>query len=163
MIGLYSHKKIKCLISLSHGEGWGLPLFEAAYTGLPIISTNWSGQCDFLNMPTKQRKKGAKKKTVTVNKAMFCEVEYTLGPIPPSAVWDGVLQADSMWSYPSEDSYKKALSDVYNDYQKHQDVAKNLKTWVKKEFEADKQYDAFANAVFPKEENKEEESVVSFD
>ena len=67
-----------------------------------------------------------------------------------------------MWCYPSEASYKKALSNVYSDYEKYQEVAKDLKTWVKKEFEADKQYDAFANAVSPKEENKEE-SVVSFD
>ena len=63
MIGLYSHPKIKSLVSISHGEGWGLPLFEASYTGLPIVTTNWSGQCDFLNMPEKRRKKGSKKKT----------------------------------------------------------------------------------------------------
>ena len=41
-------------------------------------------------------------------------------------------------------------------------MAKKLKTWVRKEFEAEKQYDAFANAVLPAEEKKEE-SIVSFD
>jgi len=162
MIGLYSHPKVKCLVSLSHGEGWGLPLFEASYSGLPIITTNWSGQCDFLNVSSKQRKKGAKKKTETVLKPMFCEVDYTLGPIPESAVWDGVLQADSMWCYPDENSYKKALLNVYKDYEKHQDAAKKLKAWVKKEFEAEKQYSAFANAVLPYDE-KQETHVVSFD
>jgi len=147
MIGLYSHPKIKCLISLSHGEGWGLPLFEASYTGLPIITTNWSGQCDFLNVPTKQRKKGSKTKTKTVNKAMFGEVNYTLGQIQKEAVWDGVLQEDSMWCYPDQKSFLNVLGDVHENYKKYEDMAKKLKTWVRKEFEAEKQYDAFANAV----------------
>jgi glycosyltransferase involved in cell wall biosynthesis len=162
MIGLYQHPAIKCLISLSHGEGFGLPLFEAAYSGLPILTTNWSGQCDFLNMPVKVRKKGSKKKTETSMKPMFAEVSYTIGPIQKEAVWDGVLQADSMWSYPEENSYKKALSNVHEEYDKYKDMAEKLKTWVKKEFESDKQHDAFANAVLPTEE-KQEESVVSFD
>ncbi len=41
-------------------------------------------------------------------------------------------------------------------------LADKLKDWVKKEFEENKQYDAFANAVLPAEE-KQEESVVNFD
>jgi len=162
MVGLYNHKDIKCLISLSHGEGYGLPIFEAAYNGLPVVTTNWSGQCDFLNVPTRQRKKGSKKKTSSVMKPMIGDVEYTLGRIQQEAVWDGVLQADSMWCYPEEGSYKKVLSDVHKDYDKYKDMAKKLKTWVKKEFEAEKQYSAFANAVLPREGQKEE-SVVSFD
>ena len=159
---LYKNKKIKALVSLSHGEGFGLPLFEAAYSGLPVITSNWSGHADFLNMPVKQRKKGSKKKTETVVKPMFGDVEYTLGPIQPEAVWDGVLQADSMWCYPEENSYKKTLTDMYENYDDFKGMAKKLKTWVRKEFEEQKQYDAFANAVMPAEEKKEE-SVVSFD
>ena len=31
------------------GEGWGLPLIEAAAAGLPIITTMWSGNTEFLN------------------------------------------------------------------------------------------------------------------
>ena len=162
MIGLYSHPKIKCLISLSHGEGWGLPLYEASYTGLPIITTNWSGQCDFLNMPVKQRKKGTKNKTEKVMKPMIGEVEYSLAPVQKEAVWDGVIQADSMWCYADKDSYHNILQDVVENYDKYKDIANKLKTWVKKEFEADKQYDAFANVVLPAGETKEE-PVVSFD
>ena len=162
MNSLYNDPKIKSLISISHGEGYGLPLFEAAYSGLPVVTSNWSGHVDFLNMPVKQRKKGSKKKTETVVKPMFGDVEYTLGPIQPEAVWDGVLQADSMWCYPEENSYKKTLTDMYENYDDFKGMAKKLKTWVRKEFEEQKQYDAFANAVMPAEEKKEE-SVVSFD
>ena len=162
MIGLYSHPKIKALVSISHGEGYGLPLFEAAYTGLPVVTTNWSGHCDFLNIPDKRRKKGSKKKTETFMKPMFGSVEYTLGPIQKEAVWEGVLQADSMWCYADKDSYQAVLGDIVGNYSKYEEMSSKLKEWVRKEFEAEKQYDAFANAVLPASE-KQEESVVSFD
>ena len=42
-------------------------------------------------------------------------------------------------------------------------MAKKLKTWIKKEFDEDKQYEAFANAVIPVETQKEEEPVISFE
>jgi glycosyltransferase involved in cell wall biosynthesis len=163
MIGLYSHEKVKALVSISHGEGYGLPLFEAAYTGLPVVTTNWSGHVDFLNMPEKRRKKGSKKKTEVVMRPMFGDVEYTLGPIQKEAVWDGVLQADSMWCYADQQSYQRVLTDVAENYSKYEEKASKLKEWVREEFEADKQYDAFANAVLPAEEEKAEEPVVSFD
>ena len=161
MIGLYSHSKIKALISLSHGEGYGLPLFEAAYTGLPIVTTNWSGHVDFLNMPEKRRKKGSKKKSETYIKPMFGNVEYSLGPVAKEAVWDGVIQADSMWCYADQKSYQSVIGNVYSDYQKYVDMANKLKSWVCQEFEDQKQYDAFANAVSLEESRKEE--VVSFE
>ena len=56
MAGIYSHPKIKCLISTTHGEGYGLPLFEAAASGLPIICSGWSGQRDFLYVSNKKSK-----------------------------------------------------------------------------------------------------------
>ena len=62
MANLYAHPKIKAYVSLTHGEGYGLPLFEAAYHGIPIIAPDWSGHLDFLYMPVKcticQKKKG---------------------------------------------------------------------------------------------------------
>ena len=166
MIGLYSHPKVKCLISLTHGEGWGLPLFEASYTGLPILTTNWSGQTDFLNAPVKVRKKGKKNKYETIMKPHFAEVDYTLAQIQKEAVWDGVLQADSMWCYAEEESYKRALNSVYKDYDKYKDLAKKLKAHVRKQFEQEKQLDKFAREFMPSAfENKSEEEqrlVVNF-
>ena len=38
MVSLYKHKKIKAFINITHGEGFGLPLFEAAQAALPIIT-----------------------------------------------------------------------------------------------------------------------------
>ena len=57
MHSLYLDEKIHALVTLTHGEGFGLPIFEAAYCGLPVVATDWSGHCDFLYKPTKQKTK----------------------------------------------------------------------------------------------------------
>ena len=48
MHSLYNNERIDAFVSLPHGEGFGLPLFEAAYSGLPVVTVGWSGQLDFL-------------------------------------------------------------------------------------------------------------------
>ena len=46
---LYNHPKIKCMVTITKGEGFGRPLLEFTMTGKPVISSNWSGQKDFLD------------------------------------------------------------------------------------------------------------------
>ena len=46
---LNNDPKIKAFISFTKGEGYGRPLAEAAITGKPLITTNWSGHTDFLH------------------------------------------------------------------------------------------------------------------
>ena len=46
---LYNHRKVKSMISLTKGEGFGRPLLEFSLTNKPIITTNWSGHIDYLN------------------------------------------------------------------------------------------------------------------
>lgn len=46
---VYTHNKIKAMISLTKGEGFGRPLLEFSFTKKPIIATNWSGHTDFLD------------------------------------------------------------------------------------------------------------------
>ena len=48
MADLYNHPKVKAMISLTKGEGWGRPLLEFSVTGKPIIATNYSGHIDYL-------------------------------------------------------------------------------------------------------------------
>ena len=97
---LYTHPKIKALVSLAHGEGFGLPIFEAAYSGMPTIVPGWSGQLDFLV----DHEKG---------KSMFYNIEYDLHPVQPEVVWDGVLIKESMWAYPREHSAKQQMRRCY--------------------------------------------------
>ena len=143
MHALYQSKSINSLISLTHGEGFGLPIFEAAYCGLPVLATDWSGHLDFLYKPTKD-KKGKKR-----NKAHFSRVDYDIKPIPPHAVWDGVLQQDSMWAYPQQGSYKMKLREVYKDYSRFKSQAKKLRTWILKEFSEQKQLEKMATSLLP--------------
>jgi glycosyltransferase involved in cell wall biosynthesis len=151
MTGLYQHDKIKCLVSLTHGEGFGLPLFEAASNGVPIIAPNWSGHVDFLYAPKKKTKKG---KTKFENTACFAKVDYDLRQIQPEVVWDGVLHRESSWCYPKEDSYRKQLRNMRDNYNRFVNLAKILQAHVQREFTTDKQYGAFADAVFEDELSK---------
>lgn len=49
---LYNHDKVKAMVSFAKGEGFGRPLLEFTTTDKPIITSNWSGQLDFLNADT---------------------------------------------------------------------------------------------------------------
>ena len=50
MNDLYNHDKIKSMISITKGEGFGRPLLEFTMSGKPVIASNWSGHKDFLSM-----------------------------------------------------------------------------------------------------------------
>lgn len=47
---LYNHPRIKSMVTLTKGEGFGRPLLEFTMTGKPVIASNWSGHKDFLPM-----------------------------------------------------------------------------------------------------------------
>lgn len=48
MNDIYNHNKVKAMVSLTKGEGFGRPLLEFSLTNKPIITTNWSGHIDYL-------------------------------------------------------------------------------------------------------------------
>jgi glycosyltransferase involved in cell wall biosynthesis len=50
MNDLYNHDKVKAMVSITKGEGFGRPLLEFTMTGKPVIASNWSGHRDFLPM-----------------------------------------------------------------------------------------------------------------
>jgi glycosyltransferase involved in cell wall biosynthesis len=128
MSALYTHPKIKALVSLSHGEGFGLPLFEAAGYGLPVITTEWSGHTDFMYCENKEGK----------IKPHFARVDFTLQPVQPEAVWDGVIQKDAMWAFPIANSAKTQMRAVYKDHDRYRGQAKRLAVHIEKEFATDK-------------------------
>ena len=145
MTSLYKHPKIKAAVTLTHGEGFGLPLFEAAYHGIPVIAPAWSGHCDFLYIPSEELK--TKKKRRNRKTAMFAKVDYELKNVQKQAVWKGVIEESSKWCFPKKESYKMVLGDVYNNYEKHKMKAQKLKKYILEHFKEEDMYDNFVDSI----------------
>ena len=138
MVGLYTHSKIKCLISTTHGEGFGLPFFEAASSGLPVIAPDWSGHMDFMSVTDKRNGK---------QNPLFSTVDYTLQNVQQEADWDGVIQADSQWAFPEESSFKRRLREIRKDYDVAKKTANKLKKHVRNNFTEEGQFAQFVEAI----------------
>jgi len=147
MTSLYRHKDIKAIISASHGEGFGLPLFEAAINGLPVVAPSWSGHTDFLTAPVKSGGKVKKTKM----KELYAKVDYTIQPIQGEAVWKDILVKDSMWCYPKERSFKNQLRNVFKNHGMYKSWAKKLQKYIVSEYEQEKMLDKMSHSLLGEE------------
>ena len=145
MTGLYRHEKIKGMINIAHGEGFGLPLFEAAREGLPITTIGWSGQLDFLQHEGKN---------------YFNKVDHTIEPVQKEAVWPGVIEADSMWANADQGSYKMALRKAYKKHDKMLKLAETAQDIVDSKFRDEVLFENFINAIYEKEEELDDEVIL---
>ena len=139
MHAVYKHPQIKGLVTLTHGEGYGLPLFEAAYCGLPVVAPAWSGHMDFLMAPSNSKK-------TDKLRPHFLKVDYTLGEVPEGVLWEGVIQRGSQWAEAHEASYKKQLRDLKKNHSRHQGTANRLQKHILKNFTPEKMYSEFCEA-----------------
>lgn len=137
---LYNHPKIKAIVSTSHGEGFGLPLFEAACNALPVIAPKWSGHVDFLMAPVKEDGK-------VKLKNHFTTIDFDLAPVKKEAVWEGVIQADSQWCYVKEHSVRESMRNVFKNHGTALSKAKKLQEHVLEEFEQNKQKNKFVESI----------------
>ena len=135
---LYTDPSVKAFISLTRGEGFGLPLLESAASGLPVITTNWSGHLDFL-----QKKK-------------FIPIHYRLVEIPQSKIDNRIFVEGAKWAEPIENDFKKKVKKFRNNYEIPGEWAKSLMVSVRQNFSQQKiceDYNDVINAkVSPKSE-----------
>ena len=116
---LYNHPKVKTMINLTKGEGFGRPLLEFSLVKKPIITSNWSGHVDFLSEE-------------------FCSLlSGTLTPIHPSTQ-NQFLFKESKWFSVDHGQVGHYLKDMFENYKNYTDGAKRQAYKSKTEFSFEK-------------------------
>ena len=116
---LYNHPKVKGMISLTKGEGYGRPLAEFCLSKKPLIASGWSGHMDFLDPE------------------FTFMVGGTLTPTHPSAQSQGLILPNALWFTADAGAAAKALEDVYQNYKKYEEKGKRQGYKIKSEFSYD--------------------------
>ena len=116
---LYNHPKVKAMVSLTKGEGFGRPLLEFSLTGKPIIVSGWSGHTDFLHS-----------NNVTL-------IPGELEKVHKSAANNWLIE-DAEWFKPSTPHVGQAFVDVFKKYSTYSKKSSKQKTYAKNNFSWDK-------------------------
>ena len=119
MSQLYNHPKVKAMVSLTKGEGFGRPLLEFSLVKKPIIVSGWSGHMDFMD------------------KDLAVLLGGQLTSVHPSAA-NQYLIKESQWFSPDPVHIGHYLKDVYENYKNYTINAKKLGTKNKNEFSREK-------------------------
>ena len=141
---LYKDPNINVFVTTTHGEGYGLPIFEAAYSGMPVVATDWSAHLDFLSAPYKESGKVKEKK-------LFSKVAYNMGEIPKSAVWKDILVEGSKWAYPVEKSFKEQIRKTYKNYGMYKKWSESLQKHILENYEESMVYEKMYLSLIPEE------------
>lgn len=130
MNDLYNHPKIKTMISLTKGEGFGRPLLEFTMTGKPIIASNWSGHKDFL----------------PIDKSVM--VGGKLTEVDDSAI-DQFIIKGSKWFTANYSEVAEIIKLVKNDYSNFKIKSLSLKEENMVNFSLEKMKDKFKDIIQP--------------
>lgn len=117
---IYNHPKVKAMVSLTKGEGFGRPLLEFSLTKKPILATNWSGHIDFLNSEF----------TSLIN--------GELKNVDDSAVVKDMILKESQWFTPNPGEIGHYLKDIFKNYKKYAELGKRQAHFSKTNFSWDK-------------------------
>ena len=130
MNSLYNHPKIKSMVSITKGEGFGRPLLEFTMTGKPVIASNWSGHKDFLSVE---------------NSVL---VGGQLQEVHESAI-DTFIIKGSKWFTANYNEVAQILNMVHNDYNSFLIKSQKLKEENKNKFSLEKMKDKFQEILKP--------------
>ena len=149
MSALYQREDIHAYVTTTHGEGFGLPIFEAVCNGIPVLAPDFSGHVDFLYANVKERKKvKGTLKTVETRKPLFCKIPHALKPVDKDAVWKGVLEEGSLWAYCETGAVGTAMQKVQKNYGMYKKWANELRDHVLEGFSEEKMYKRFNDLLF---------------
>jgi len=109
---LNNDNKVKAFVSFTKGEGYGRPLAEAAITGKPVITTNWSGHTDFLH-PDYNILIGGELKNIHESAA------------------NQFLLKESQWFNINTDIATRAMKDVFKHYKKYWENSRKQTQYLK--------------------------------
>lgn len=129
MNSLYKDDRVKAYITTTHGEGYGLPIFEAAYSGLPVVAPNWSGHLDFLKAPVTNEKSGK-----TKIKSLFLKTRCLVKEVAKEAVMPEIIIEGSRWAYVDDDHFKKNLRSALSGNALYKKEAKLLQEHLNTEY-----------------------------
>ena len=127
---LYNHPKVKAMVSLTKGEGFGRPLLEFTMTGKPVIASNWSGHKDFLPM----------------DKAIMIGGKLT--EVDDSAI-DNFIIKGSKWFTANYNEFAEVLKLVQKDYDKFLLKSEILREDNLNKFTLNKMKDRFQEIIKP--------------
>jgi glycosyltransferase involved in cell wall biosynthesis len=116
---LYNHSKVKAMVSLTKGEGFGRPLLEFSLVKKPIMTTNWSAHTEFLS----------KEFTTLMN--------GELKNLHPSVLNDWFVK-EAQWFNVNPMEVNHYLKDIFENYKKYQNNANRQTYKSKTEFSWDK-------------------------
>ena len=149
MTALYQQDNIHAYVTTTHGEGFGLPIFEAVCNGMPVLAPDFSGHIDFLYANTTERKKvNGKVTTKEKRKALYCKIPHTMKPVDSRAIWKGVIEEGSLWAYCDQAAVGASMEKVQKNYGMYKKWAEELKTAVLEEFPPEKMYAKFNDLLF---------------
>jgi hypothetical protein len=88
------------------------------------------------------------------------KVAFSMQKVQQEAVWNGVVQAESMWAYADEESFKDALNHVFNNHDEALKTANKLQPLLQRKFDANKLYKGFCSALFKESEQEPEDEII---
>lgn len=141
MNNLYNHPKIKSMVTITKGEGFGRPLLEFTMTGKPVIASNWSGHKDFLPM----------------DKAIMIGGKLT--EVHDSAV-DTFILKDSKWFTANYGEVVEVFKLVYKDYDKFLEKSELLRVDNLERFSMEKMKDKFKDIISPFSSQPKEQKLI---